>query len=174
MKKFAILAVVSAGGLVAQPQPRPPIATQYWWESRVAMNSLNLTEAQTKQLNSIQAANVNRLMDLRSAVTKAENNLQEVFNQPNADELKADAAVDQYANARDNLTRALTRLSLQMRSVLTDEQWQELAARQAGRPSRGPGPGRGRRGGSPASAGSGAGTANKVAPPAASQATPQK
>ena len=61
--KTLIPALALAGALLAQPQ-RPPMATQYWWENKLAVNSLNLSEAQTKQLNTIQASNVSRLMDL--------------------------------------------------------------------------------------------------------------
>ena len=142
--------VALAGVLFAQPQ-RPPVATQYWWENRLAVNSLNLSEAQTKQLNSIQSSYVSRLMDLRAAVNKADNNLEDVFRQSPSDELKAESAIDQYANARDNLTRALSKLSLQMRNVLTADQWQELLNRQSGRTASRPGQGRGRRGTGPSS-----------------------
>jgi Spy/CpxP family protein refolding chaperone len=143
--KILIPVVALAGALFAQPT-RPPMATQYWWENKVAVNSLNLSDAQTKQLSSIQSAYVSRLMDLRALVNKAENNLEDVFKQAPSDELKAEAAIDQYANARDNLTRALSKLSLQMRNVLTADQWQELLNRQSGRAGSRPGLGRGRRG----------------------------
>jgi Spy/CpxP family protein refolding chaperone len=164
MLKIAIPFVVLAGALLAQP-PRPPMVTQNWWDSKIAVNSLNLTDAQTKQLTSIQNAYVSRLMDLRAAANKAESNLADVYNQTSPDELKAEAAIDQYANARDNLTRTLTKMSLQMRNVLTAEQWQELQNRQAGRASLRPGRGGGRRGTSPATGSAPAGsTANKAAP----------
>src|SRR5579884_1259589 len=149
MRWFWLAAIASSGALLAQPMRPPSMATQPWWESKVVVSSLNLTEAQTKQLNDIQAAHINRLMALREAVMKAERNLDEIYNESGVDEIKADAAVDQYANARDNLTRELTKLSLQLRSVLTDEQWHELVARQNGRGGRGLGPGRGRRGSQP-------------------------
>jgi Spy/CpxP family protein refolding chaperone len=163
MLKTLIPAVAFAGALLAQPQ-RPPVATQYWWENRLAVNSLNLSEAQTKQLSAIQASSVSRLMDLRALVNKAENNLEDVFRQSPSDELRAEAAIDQYANARDNLTRALTKLSLQMRNVLTADQWQELLNRQSGRAGSRPGLGRGRRGTAPPS-----GSAPNNVAPATSQ-----
>ena len=162
-RRAVLFAVMAIAPVFAQP-PRPPMAAQYWWENRIAVNSLNLSDAQTKQLNAIQSAYVGRLMELREAVNKAEKNLDDLFNEPTVDELKAEAAVDQYANARENLTRTLSQLSLKMRTVLTAEQWQELVARQNGRPGRGPLSGRGRRS-SPNAAGSG--TANKVSPPPA-------
>jgi Spy/CpxP family protein refolding chaperone len=162
MRKTPILVLVSlAGGAIFAQSPRPPLATQYWWQSSVTVKSLNLSDAQTKQLNQIQQAYVSRLMDLRSAVTKADDALEEVFKQPSADELKADAAVNQYADARDSMTRELTRMSLKMRAVLTDEQWQQLQSIQAGRGAGRGGQGRGRRG--PPTNGSGT-TSNKVGP----------
>jgi Spy/CpxP family protein refolding chaperone len=150
--KIAFPVMALAGVLLAQP-PRPPMATQYWWENKVAVNSLNLSETQTRQLGAIQGSYVSRLMDLRAAVNKAESNLEDVFNQTAPDELKAEAVIDQYANARENLTRTLSKLSLQMRNVLTADQWQELQNRQAARAVQG----RGRRGSSPSNP-------NKVGP----------
>ncbi len=156
MRKAFILAVLGACFALAQPS----IINTPWWENRLAINSLNLTEAQTKQLTSIQNASVGRLTELRGAVMKAESNLTEIYDQPEIDESKVDAAVNDYANARENLTRALTQVSLKMRIVLTQAQWQALENRQYNRG--GPrGPGRGRR---QPPAGS-AGSANKVIPP---------
>ncbi len=153
MQKFGILKIAIpvaalAGALLAQPQ-RPSMATQYWWANKVAVNSLNLSEAQTKQLSSIQASYVSRLKDLRAQVNNAESNLEDVFKQAPSDDSKAESAIDQYANARDNLTRELSRLSLKMRNVLTADQWQELQDRQAGRAGLRPGRGGGRRGSAP-------------------------
>lgn len=158
VSKVLIPAVALAGALLAQPRPLMP--TQYaWWENRLVVTSLNLSESQTKQLNAIQSSYVGRLMELRAAANKAESNLEDVYNQAPSDDLKADAAIDQYANARDNLTRTLSKMSLQMRNVLTAEQWQELQSRQAGRGGPRQGQGRGRRGTSPSSS-----SANKEGP----------
>jgi Spy/CpxP family protein refolding chaperone len=162
MLKILIPLAVLAGLLSAQPPSRSPMATQYWWESKVAINSLNLSEAQTKQLNSIQASYYSRLMDLRAAVTKAESNLEDVFKQAPSDEMKAAAAVDDYVDVKAKLSRELTRLSLRMRNVLTADQWQQLLDRQSERehgPRPGPGPGRGWKG-----TGRGGSVPNKVAP----------
>lgn len=164
MRSLAILAVLSAGLTFAQPQ-RAPGPTQYpWWENNIVRNRLDLSDAQMKQLNAIQQAYVGTLKDLREATTKAENNLNEIYNEDKIDEIKATVAVDQYVNARDNQTRVLAELSLKMRAVLTIEQWQQLEDLQAGRAGRG---GRGRgRGGQPNGSGPPSGvTSNKVAPP---------
>jgi Spy/CpxP family protein refolding chaperone len=147
-----------AGGLSAQ-LARPPMATSYWWDSKVVKNSLNLSDAQIKQMNETQAAYVGRLMDLRTAVNSAESNLDSIFNQETIDQRKATAAVDQLAHAREDLTRTVSELSLKLRVVLTAEQWQALRDQQAERAAQKGGfPGRGRRG-------AGTGSKNGSAPP---------
>ena len=142
MRKILLPLALMAGIALAQV-PRGSVAAIPWWDNRMTVTSLNLTEAQTKQLNQIQQSYVSRLRDLRSAVLTADRNLEEVFNESMVDELKADSAVDQYANARDNLTRELTHMSLAMRNVLTADQWQQLVSMQNRRGNRG-GRGRGR------------------------------
>jgi Spy/CpxP family protein refolding chaperone len=163
MRKVLISAagLLMAGALLAQP--RGPSPTQYaWWNNKVAVNSLDLSEAQTKQLNAIQQAYVNTLMELNAAVNKAEGNLNEIYNQDKIEDLKAGVAVDQYVNARGSLTRVLSEFSLKMRAVLTTEQWQQLVSMQSGRPGGRGGQGRGRRG-PPNGSGTGT-TSNKVGP----------
>jgi len=162
VRKILLVGFALAGALSAQP-PRPPIATQDWWRNQVVVNSLNLSDAQTKQLNSIQASYVGRLKELYAAVNAAEGNLESLFNQAAPDEIKADAVINQYAHAREDLTRTLSKLALQIRYLLTAEQWQDLQNLQSGRGPR-LGQGRGRRGTAPAGS-----TTNKVVGPAISQ-----
>jgi Spy/CpxP family protein refolding chaperone len=162
MGKVRILALMAltVGAIFAQA-PRPPLATQYWWRNSVTVKSLDLSDAQTKQLNQIQQSYVSRLMDLQTAVNNADRNLEEVFRQATIDDLKAETARDQYANARDNMTRELTEMSLKMRRVLTAEQWGQLESMQNGRGGGRGGQGRGRRG--PPTSGTNT-TSNKVGP----------
>src|SRR5581483_8065566 len=103
------LGVMAAG--LALAQPRPPSLTQYNWWDRPMLKSLDLTDAQTKQISDIRQAYVGTLRDLNDAVTKADNSLNEIYNQDKIDELKASIAVEQYVNARGSLTRVLTELS---------------------------------------------------------------
>jgi Spy/CpxP family protein refolding chaperone len=151
MRKVLILAAL-AGMLFAQPPPHQSVAAQAWWQNSGTVTSLNLSEAQMKSLNQIKQSYVNRLNELYQLAKKADSALEDIFNQPTQDDLKAEAAVDQYANARDNLTRELTHLSLKMRSVLTAEQWQQLENMENGRGGPRPGKGRGPRGPAPAAA----------------------
>ena len=142
IQKIVAASVVLAVAGLAQPPRAPetrPIEMQDWWNRPVVVKSLNLSEAQTKQLNSILASYVDRLMVLKVAMHTAEANLDNMFNQAAPDDWKAEAVIDQYAHAREDLTRTLTKLTLQIRNVLTSEQWQQLQDREGGRG----GPGRG-------------------------------
>lgn len=137
MSRGFFLVLAMAGALSAQPLRSP---TSFpWWNNPVA-NGLNLTEAQTKQINATVSEYRGRLADLYAAVNKADSDLEELFNQETIDQRKADQAVDQLANARGDLTRTLSQMSLRLRSVLTVEQWQDLQNRQRGRGAARPGP----------------------------------
>jgi Spy/CpxP family protein refolding chaperone len=116
-----------------------------WWESGV-VKDLNLSEDQMKQIRDIQAASRAPLSDLRTAGQKADVALEAIFNEDQIDWQKAGDAIERATRARADLTRALSQLSLKLRSVLTIAQWQELQRRRPGIGPGGPGEG-GRRGG---------------------------
>jgi Spy/CpxP family protein refolding chaperone len=86
-----------------------------------------------------------------------------IFNQDSIDQRKADQAVNQLANARGDLTRTLSQMSLKLRNLLTADQWRDLQARQAGRGA--PRPGARRRGPGPVSKGSAPSSAPPTAAP---------
>ena len=51
------------------------------------------------------------------------------FDQNPVDPGKANLAIDRLIAARSDLTRTLSELSLKLRMVLTEQQWQELQRR---------------------------------------------
>ena len=134
--RFTIAFLVAAALVFAQgprgkqPPPRGPLQ---WWEGPM-IRGVNLTEAQTRQVQSTMQEYRSRMMDARTSVDRAEVEMEEVFNDGNADTRKANDAIEHLAAARADLTRVLSHMSLKVRSLLTDEQWQELQKReQAGR-----------------------------------------
>jgi Spy/CpxP family protein refolding chaperone len=100
-----------------------------WWDSPVA-NGLNLSEAQNKQIRSIVAEYRSKLIDLRANEEKAQGDFQDVFNDAPADQRRANDAIDRLGNARAEMTKVISQMSLKMRNVLTTEQWQQLRERQ--------------------------------------------
>jgi len=103
--------------------PRP------WWDSHISRD-LNLTDAQTKQIQSTQQEFRPRMLELRAAVNKAESDLQTVFDEDPVDQHKASDAIDRLAAARSELTKAVSQMDLRFRMVLTAQQWQQLQQRQ--------------------------------------------
>ena len=144
---LAALAVVFVPVLLAQgPPPRqgPAWWEMPWWNSPL-VRDLNLSPAQTREIREAVREFRGSLMDLREAIQRADGDLEAVLSTTPVDQRKATEAIDRLANARADMTRRLSRMTVRMRGILTNEQWQELHQRAS---ERGPGGrfGRGRGG----------------------------
>jgi Spy/CpxP family protein refolding chaperone len=132
------LLIVASACLAQAQQPRgAPSATFPWWANPHIVNTLNLSDAQTKLIHSAVDGHRDRLKDLSAAVNRAEADLQAVFNQDPVDQRKGRQAVDQLANSRGDLTRELADMSLELRTILTAQQWQDLQSDQLNHGGRG-------------------------------------
>jgi len=147
MVKWVFLAAFLPGILCAQMMPMGEVCRQ----GRPARD-LNLSEAQQKQITGICVDSFKRVSELREVWKKAEAELQAAFDESPVDQAKSNNAIEHLAAARSDLFRATSQMDLKIRTVLTDEQWQELKMRERrggpGRPG-GPGGGGWRRGGPP-------------------------
>lgn len=130
MSRFWLLVVLPVA-LSAQDGRLP---FRPWWDGPV-VNGLNLSEVQRKQIQATTRDYRNRLVDARAALQKAEGDLDDVFNGDTVDQRRANDAINRLANARGELTKVMSQMSLQLRQVLTAEQWQELQRREQ-RPQR--------------------------------------
>lgn len=132
------LGLLLAPGGWAQPRGM----SRAWWDGPVAEN-LNLSGEQRQQIRSTVRDSRSRLMDLRMAVDRAESDVKDAFDAELVDQKRANEAIERLATARADLTRALSQMTLRLRTVLTVDQWRELQQRG---PERGPRPpGRGPR-----------------------------
>lgn len=117
-----------------------------WWDTPLA-GDLNLTEAQRQQIRTTLRDYRGKIIDLRAAIEKAELEVEDSFNSENLDQQQAKAAIDRLASTRGDMIRVFSQMSLQMRTVLTQEQWRELQRRrprmQPGGPTGPGGPGMG-------------------------------
>lgn len=145
MQKWIVSAVFLTGLLRAQMMPMGEVC-----RTGRTTQSLNLSDTQQKQISTICQESFKKLTDLRETLMKAEGELQTAFDESPVDQHKSNDAIEHLAAARLDLFRATSQMDLKIRTVLTDEQWQELKQRQRrggpGRPG-GP-PGGWRRGGS--------------------------
>jgi Spy/CpxP family protein refolding chaperone len=114
-----------ASGLWAQ-MPRGIYA---WWSRPQVARDLNLSPSQREQIRATVQQFRPHLLNVRAAVNQAEQALADQFNRNPVDPAKTNEAIERLVDARSDLTRTLTRLSLKLRLVLSEQQWEELQRR---------------------------------------------
>lgn len=98
-----------------------------WWNSPITAEII--TQAQARQIHQIVRAHRDRLFDARNTQQKAEAELEDLLNDPevNADTVRP--VIERIAAARANTSRVFLEMSVQVRGVLTLEQWRTLTKR---------------------------------------------
>lgn len=124
-RALRIVALSFAACLLATAQNS---ANMPWWTSDV-VHDLGLTPAQTQKIHQIVRSYRDRLFDARNNVQKAEAALEDVMNDSEVNPAAAKPVIDRLADARAASTRVFTEMSIQLRSVLTIDQWRELRKR---------------------------------------------
>jgi len=109
-----------------------PRGVYNWWSRPEIARNLNLSPAQRQQIRGTVSQYRSHLMDVRAQVNQAERELAAQFNRDPVDPAKTNEATEKLIAARSDLTRTLTQLSLKLRLVLTEQQWQELQRRRPG------------------------------------------
>jgi Spy/CpxP family protein refolding chaperone len=134
MLKWLLTAAVLPAMLLAQPARRqgPALWEGAWWNSPIVQN-LDLSDGQRKEIRSTVREYRGHLMDLREAVRRADSDLEIALGENPLDQRKANEAIEHLATARGELTRTLSQMTLRLRTILTNEQWQELQRRQGQR-----------------------------------------
>ena len=99
-----------------------------WWNSPV-VNDLGLSSEQTQKIRQIVHSHRSQLLDARNNANKATGDLDDIFNDPKVDPKQAKQTINRVAAARAESSRVFLEMSLQLRSVLTIEQWRALRRR---------------------------------------------
>lgn len=118
-----LLAALSVAAFAQLPRGFYP-----WWDQPVAKD-LNLTAPQLQEIRAATREFRGKLIEQRAAVEKAEVELQFVVDDDNVDLKRANQAIEDLANARENLTRTYSQFALKLRLVLTPQQWREVQKR---------------------------------------------
>ncbi len=100
-----------------------------WWDSPIAGN-LGLTEAQKTQIRTRLDEWRDKIMNLNRNLEEAEAAMRAQFDKEPPDERQAVECIEKSVEARAELTRAVSMMSLRLRQVLTADQWRELQKRQ--------------------------------------------
>ena len=117
---FGFLALFAAGSAFAQLPPGK------WWRRPEIVQNLNLTDEQQDRLESIFRASATDLIDLKAEVDKSSIALRGELDRPQLDRAAIHRVAARLNEARGKLfDRELTML-VEMRSVLTDPQWNRM------------------------------------------------
>jgi F0F1-type ATP synthase delta subunit len=90
---------------------------------------LGLTSAQEQQIRQIVRSHRDRLLDARNNVAKAQGELEDLLNDRDVSPEQAKPVIDRLANARANSTQVFLEMSVELRRVLTFDQWRALVRR---------------------------------------------
>jgi Spy/CpxP family protein refolding chaperone len=131
----ALVACANLSPLGAQGPPprlgqRPKPEMTAWWDQPIARD-LGLTDQQNNQIRATVSESRGRLIQLRAAVDSAESVLRDLMDQQTVDVGRAQAAIDQVVATHAEMMRAVTQMSLKLRSILTYAQWQQLQQRES-------------------------------------------
>jgi Spy/CpxP family protein refolding chaperone len=97
-----------------------------WWKNPEIATKLQLTDAQVTQLNQVFFDHKMRLIDYGADMEKQDLKLQSLLDADQPNESQVSAQVDQVLAARGKLEREFTMLSLNLRKVLSLDQWRQL------------------------------------------------
>jgi Spy/CpxP family protein refolding chaperone len=125
MKKALIIiaALAMAVPLVANDFDLPP---GKWWENPRFVNHIGLTDEQQDQIRGIVFQHARRMIDLKADVDLAGLDLAESVDQQDFDPAPVRAAYAVFQTARQKLENERFEMLLEVRLVLTYEQWQKI------------------------------------------------
>ncbi len=99
-----------------------------WWNSPVVAD-IGLSPDQTSHIRQIIRSHRNRLFDARNTMQKAEAALEDVMNDDHIQPDNVKPLIDHLAAARAESTREVLEMDIELRSVLTLDQWRMLVRR---------------------------------------------
>jgi len=118
---------------------RPPMERAFhaggqgrWWHNPETAQRLGLSTEQQQKMDDIFQQHRLRLIDLNASLEKAETLLEPLMESDRPDEAKILAQADRVADARAELEKANTRLLVEIRLVLTPDQWKKLQSQRPG------------------------------------------
>lgn len=124
------LTILVLGLLIGSSRPAAAQSTKFtWWNNPLLVKELNLTPAQTEKIRAIVRSYRDRLFDARNSVQKAEAQLDDMMNDETVDPAAAKPVIDRIVNGRANSLRLVTEMSVQLRTVITADQWRQLVRR---------------------------------------------
>jgi len=97
-----------------------------WWQNSEVAKKLQLNDGQITQLNQIFYEHRLKLIDYEAEMQKQDLKLQTMLDADQPDEGQVGGQVDQLLAARGKLEREFTFMNLDLRKVLSLDQWRQL------------------------------------------------
>jgi Spy/CpxP family protein refolding chaperone len=121
----------SGGGLVVRSDSAPgKMVVRHemgkWWQDSNVAKKLQLSESQLGQLDQIFYDHRMKLIDYQAEMEKEDLKLQSLLDADVPNEGQVGSEVDQVLAARGKLEREFTTMNLDLRKVLSVEQWRQL------------------------------------------------
>ncbi len=120
------LALLAPLSLAAQ---MPDIPLGKWWKRPRVVEALHLTAEQQDRLEEIFSKNRRQFIDLRADVERRSVDVEEVMARKDSDPKKAAAAIEALEQAKARLGKARIMMVVEMKGILTAEQWQQILER---------------------------------------------
>jgi len=99
-----------------------------WWQNPDIVSKLQLNDGQISQLNQVFYDHKMKLIDYGAEMEKQDLKLQTLLDADQPDEGQVSSQVDQVLAARGKLEREFTMMNLNLRKVLSLDQWRQLKA----------------------------------------------
>jgi Spy/CpxP family protein refolding chaperone len=135
MKVLAVLLAAAAISWGQRPDRPPPggriildTPPGKWWTDADLAHRLNLTSGQQKRMDDIFQQSRLKLLDQNAAVRHEEAILEPLAQADSPDDSRILAQIDRIAQARAELEKTHARFLLELRHVLTVDQWKKLQA----------------------------------------------
>jgi Spy/CpxP family protein refolding chaperone len=126
---FLVGGMLLLAAATAKADPLGHLGTRWkWWENPKIKSELNLTNEQVTRIQELVRSRRDRLIDLRAAVEKKALLLSDEVDRPDFDATRASAAAEEVMKARTDLARGRMALLLDIRAVLSQEQFFKLRA----------------------------------------------
>lgn len=127
-RTLAALAAATLAGLPAAAQMvEMPLGK--WWKRPAVVEGLKLSPEQQQRLEEVFTKNRRAFVDLKADVERRTIDLEDLLSSKDVEPKRVAAASDALEQARGRLGKARTMMVVEMRGILTAEQWTQVVDR---------------------------------------------
>lgn len=123
----ALVAAVFSG--LPAPAQMVEMPSGKWWKRPQVVETLQLSAEQRQRLDEVFSKNRRAFVDLKADVDRRTIDLEDLLAAKSVEPRKVAAASEALEQARGRLGKARTMMVVEIRGVLTEDQWQQIVDR---------------------------------------------